>query len=105
MSTHDSSTVGSGNYTANNNVFFHNGASSDADKTVYMEIDIYNAQSTTQNKVLYIKAGGGRQNAANNLHGASIWGMWNNSSTPLVGFKIYGNQGNLYGTLKLYGIR
>jgi hypothetical protein len=106
MSTHDSgSTVGPGNSTANNDVFFHNGASSDAEKTVYIEIDIYNAQDTNHNKVLYLKAGGGRQNGANNLHGASIWVMWNNSSTALTGLKIYGNQGLLYGTLKLYGIR
>ena len=106
MSTHDSgSTVGSGNYTANNNVFFHDGASSDADKTVSIEIDIYNAQSTSECKVLYLKAGGGRQNNANSLHGTSIWVYWNNASAALTGLKFYGNQGNLYGTLKLYGIR
>ena len=104
--THDSgSTVGPNNSTATTNVFFHNGASSNAAYTVSLELDIYNAQSTTECKIVYIKAGGGRQNNANSLHGSSTWAYWNNSSTALTGLKFYGSAGNIYGTFKLYGIR
>jgi hypothetical protein len=104
LTTHDSGSVGNGAGTAGGEIFFFNGASSDVDKTVSLEIDIYNAQSTSECKVLYLKAGGGRQNNANSLHGGSIWAYWNNSSTALTGLRVFGNQGNLHGTLKLYGI-